>query len=280
MLIFNKTKDLQAYIGLYKSKGKTIGFVPTMGALHLGHLSLIDSSQKKCDITICSIFVNPTQFNHKKDLECYPRTIEKDTAMLEKKGCHVLFIPLAEEVYPKKTKEIFDFGILNKVLEGKFRPGHFNGVAQVVKRFFEIIKPDFAFFGSKDYQQVMIVKALIEQMHSSIEILACPILREKDGLAMSSRNALLNAEERRVAGLIPALLQKAKDIAQSNGIKSAKAFIAKETNLHRLMKLDYYEICDAETLNILSTMESRRKSISLIALYVGKIRLIDNLPIN
>ena len=126
MLIFNKTKDLQAYIGLHKSKGKTIGFVPTMGALHLGHLSLIDSSQKKCDITICSIFVNPTQFNDKKDLECYPRTIEKDTAMLEKKGCHVLFIPLAEEVYPEKTKEIFDFGILNKVLEGKFRPGHFN----------------------------------------------------------------------------------------------------------------------------------------------------------
>jgi pantoate--beta-alanine ligase len=280
MLIFNKTKDLQAYIGLHKSKGKTIGFVPTMGALHLGHLSLIDSSQKKCDITICSIFVNPTQFNDKKDLECYPRTIEKDTAMLEKKGCHVLFIPLAEEVYPEKTKEIFDFGILNKVLEGKFRTGHFNGVAQVVKRFFEIIKPDFAFFGSKDYQQVMIVKALVEQMHSSIEILACPILREKDGLAMSSRNALLNAEERRVAGLIPALLQKAKDIAQSNGIKSAKAFIAKETNLHRLMKLEYYEICDAETLNILSTVESRRKSISLIALYVGKIRLIDNIPIN
>jgi pantoate--beta-alanine ligase len=144
MLIFNKTKDLQAYIGLHKSKGKTIGFVPTMGALHLGHLSLIDSSQKKCDITICSIFVNPTQFNDKKDLVCYPRTIEKDTAMLEKKGCHALFIPLAEEVYPKKTKEIFDFGILNKVLEGKFRPGHFNGVAQVVKRFFEIIKPDLS----------------------------------------------------------------------------------------------------------------------------------------
>lgn len=280
MLIFNKTKDLQAYIGLHKSKGKTIGFVPTMGALHLGHLSLIDSSQKKCDITICSIFVNPTQFNDKKDLECYPRTIEKDTAMLEKKGCHALFIPLAEEVYPKKTKEIFDFGILNKVLEGKFRPGHFNGVAQVVKRFFEIIKPDFAFFGSKDYQQILIIKALVDQLQLSIKIVSCPIFREPKGLAMSSRNMLLTKEEKQLANIIPKLMQEAIKIAKKTSIEKAKQFIENTILNKPTMKLEYFEFCNAQNLESISKIEKHNEIIVLIAVFIGKIRLIDNVKIN
>lgn len=280
MLIFNKTKDLQAYIGLHKSKGETIGFVPTMGALHLGHLSLIESSQKQCDITICSIFVNPTQFNDKKDLESYPRTVEKDTAMLEKKGCHALFIPLSDEVYPKKTKEVFDFGFLDEVLEGKFRPGHFNGVAQVIKRFFEIINPDFAFLGSKDYQQILIIKALVDQFNLSIKIVSCPIYREPGGLAMSSRNMLLTKEEKQLANIIPILIKEAIKIAKKTSIEKAKQFVENILLNKPTMKLEYFEFCNAQNLESISKIEKNNEIIVLIAVFIGKIRLIDNVKIN
>lgn len=280
MLIFNKTKDLQAYISLHKIQGKTIGFVPTMGALHLGHLSLIESSQKQCGITICSIFVNPTQFNDKKDLETYPRTIEKDKAMLEKKGCNALFIPSIEEVYPKKTKEVFDFGFLDTVLEGKYRPGHFNGVAQVVKRFFEIINPDFAFFGSKDYQQILIIKALVDQFKLSIKIVSCSIYREPEGLAMSSRNMLLNKKEKQLANIIPILIKEAIKIAKKTSIEKAKQFVENSILNKPTMKLEYFEFCNAQNLKSISKIEKKNEIIVLIAVFIGKIRLIDNVKIN
>lgn len=280
MLIFTQIADLRRFIGQQKAAKKTIGFVPTMGALHKGHISLIESSKKVCDITVCSIFVNPTQFNDKKDLERYPRTPEKDGIFLEKNGCDVLFLPNVEEMYPNGTeKEAFDFGDLDKILEGRFRPGHFNGVAQIVKRFFEIVMPNKAFFGSKDYQQVMIVKALVKQMHSPIEIIACPIMREADGLAMSSRNTLLNEEERKVSSLIPKLMQEAKEIILKQGIDAGKTFIKDETSKQALMKLDYFEVCDADTLQIISSLNQSKTHIALIACFVGKIRLIDNLII-
>ncbi|MDP3556063.1 MAG: pantoate--beta-alanine ligase [Bacteroidota bacterium] len=279
MLIFSKIVDIQRFLKEIKSQKQSVGFVPTMGALHKGHISLIEASKKVCNITICSIFVNPTQFNDKGDLERYPRMPEKDTLLLEEANCDVLFLPPINEIYPKKDQTTFDFGFLDKTLEGKHRPGHFNGVAQVVKRLLEIVEPNKAFFGSKDFQQVMIVKALIKQMNSTIEIIACPILREADGLAMSSRNALLSSEEREIAALIPKLMNEAKNIAKKDGITTAKLFIQQETNKISLMKLDYFEICNAGTLEEMTDLKSGKKAIALIALFVGKIRLIDNLEI-
>lgn len=280
MLIFSKIDGLQTHLSQIRLQGKSIGFVPTMGALHNGHISLINESRKQCDLTVCSIFVNPTQFNDKSDLERYPRMPERDAQLLEKAGCEVLFLPDVKEIYPDNEKAMFDFGYLNEILEAEHRPGHFNGVAQVVKRFFEIVNPNKAFFGSKDYQQVMIVKALVKQIHLGIEIVSCPILRELDGLAMSSRNSLLNAEERMLAALIPKMMQQAKEITLSQGKDQAKAFIVNEIAAHPLMKLDYYELCDANTLQILPEVTHGKSTISLIALFVGKIRLIDNLILN
>jgi pantoate--beta-alanine ligase len=278
MLIFTKIAELQGYLSQIKAQHKTVGFVPTMGALHAGHVSLIQTSKKQCDFTICSVFVNPTQFNDKSDLERYPRMPEKDAALLESVYCNALFMPPVKEMYTgNEEKADFDFGLLDKILEGERRPGHFNGVAQVVKRFFEIVRPDKAFFGSKDYQQVMIVKALVKQMGSSIEIVSCPILREPDGLAMSSRNALLNAEERKTAGIIPVLMQKAKHIVEMKGVGAARLFVAEKVSSITDMKLDYYEVCDAGTLEVLSELKPQLKAVTLIAVFVGKIRLIDNL---
>ncbi len=280
MLIFTKIADLKGFLKQIKSSGHTVGFVPTMGALHNGHISLISISKKACNITVCSIFVNPTQFNDKADLKRYPRMPEKDAAFLENAGCDVLFLPSVEEVYPNgPVTETYDFGYLNTVLEGKYRPGHFNGVAQVVKRLFEIVEPDKAFFGSKDYQQVMIIKALVKQMQSPIEIVNCPILRETDGLAMSSRNALLSEEERRVASLVPKIMQEAKHIALTNGVKRAKDFVSAEILKVPIMKLEYFEICNAE-LKEISEIEPSIKAVALVAVFVGKIRLIDNLTLN
>jgi pantoate--beta-alanine ligase len=280
MLIFKKIAELQEFLSEIKARHKSVGFVPTMGALHQGHLSLIATSKQQCDVTICSIFVNPTQFNDKNDLDRYPRMPDKDIALLQSANCDAVFLPSAEEIYPSEEKGSYDFGYLDKILEGEFRPGHFNGVAQVVKRFFDIIRPTKAFFGSKDYQQVMIVKALVKQIQSPVEIIACPILREADGLAMSSRNALLSDEERKVAGLIPKLLKQANSLIKEQGIAQAKAFIQQEISKEMLMKLDYFEICDMDNLVIVSDIQDGKNLISLLAVFVGKIRLIDNFPVD
>jgi pantoate--beta-alanine ligase len=206
---------------------------------------------------------------------------EKDAKLLRTVQCDVLFLPQVEEVYPSDERVSFNFSSLDQILEAKHRPGHFNGVAQVVKRFFEIIQPTFAFFGSKDYQQVMVVKALVKDTHSPVQIISCPILREPDGLAMSSRNALLSSEERIVAARIPQIMQHAKHIALSRGIEAAGEFVRAEVAKQPLMKLDYYEICEADSLKTIQTKEIQQTSaISLIALHVGKIRLIDNWMLN
>lgn len=281
MLIFTKIVELQAFVRQIKNLNQSLGFVPTMGALHNGHISLIEASQKNCQITICSIFVNPTQFNDKKDLERYPRTPEKDIQLLEKANCNALFLPDAEEIYPKPEEKVnFDFGNLDKLLEGKYRTGHFNGVAQVVKRLFELVTPDKAFFGSKDFQQVLIVKALVNKLNLNVNIISCPILREPDGLAMSSRNTLLNEKERKIAGLIPKIMQAAKEIILTNDIAEAKQFVISEVSKEPLMNLDYFEICNPETLENIPKLKSNEKVVAVIAIFVGKIRLIDNLIID
>jgi pantoate--beta-alanine ligase len=280
MLIHTSKAQLKALLADLRRNGKTLGFVPTMGALHQGHISLIEKSAKKADFTICSIFVNPTQFNDKKDLENYPRTPEKDIEMLKNSPCDLLFMPAVDEIYEKERTDHFDFGYLDKILEGAHRPGHFNGVAQVVKRFFEIIEPDWAFFGSKDYQQVMIVKSLVKQMHLKTEIVPCTIVREPDGLAMSSRNVLLSEGDRKLAGKIPALMSRAAEIARKHSVGAAKLFVNNEVKELAGTKLEYYEIANADTLESISHLENMQPSISLIAMYVGKVRLIDNLPVN
>jgi pantoate--beta-alanine ligase len=278
VLIFKKIQELQAFLAPIRLKKQSVGFVPTMGALHLGHVSLLKASKKACDITICSIFVNPTQFNDQNDLKRYPKTPEKDIELLQSINCDAVLMPSVEEMYPSKDERIFDFGYLDKILEGDHRPGHFNGVALVVSKFFDIIKPDKAFFGSKDYQQVMVVKALTAKLNFNVEIVVCPTLREIDGLAMSSRNILLNAKEREVARIIPQLMNEVLPLKQK-GLKIAeiKEHVVSELNKRGNYELDYFSICDAESLKEINNFSEAKHQIALIACYIGKIRLIDNL---
>ncbi len=277
MTICGTIIEVNRLISEHRNSSKRIGFVPTMGALHEGHLSLLKTSKKECDISICSIFVNPTQFNDKNDLLRYPRMPEKDCKMLEGNGCDIVFMPSVEEIYPQPDTRTFDFGNIDKVLEGEHRPGHFNGVAQVVSRLFDIVKPDKAFFGLKDYQQVMVIKKLVEQLHLPIEIVACPILRESDGLAMSSRNMLLNAEERKAASLIPKIMTEAKKLSSKMPLADLKNKLLEEIKTEPLLKPDYIEFCNADTLETVSEINSKEKIICLAAIFSGKIRLIDNI---
>lgn len=278
MLVFNKINELRSYLNQFKQNGDgLIGFVPTMGALHQGHISLIERSKSETNITVCSIFVNPTQFNNKKDLEFYPRTPQQDIIMLEKAGCDVLYMPEVSDVYPDETTNIFSFGYLSEILEAEKRPGHFDGVGQVVSILLKGVNPDKAYFGSKDYQQVMVVKNLVEQMKLNTQIVACPIVRESDGLAMSSRNVRLSAEERQIAAQIPMWMIKANELITQNKIQEAKSFVKHQVSLNPKMRLDYYEVCDADSLKPITDIHQAKKVIALIAVFVGEIRLIDNL---
>lgn len=264
----------------YRKRGEVIGFVPTMGALHQGHLSLIHASRKDCHVTVSSIFVNPTQFNDKKDLERYPRTPEKDCKMLEEAGCDIVFMPTVEEMYPVPDTRLFDFGKIDKVLDGAHRPGHFNGVGQVVSKLFEIVKPHKAYFGLKDYQQVLVIKELVRQLKMPVEIIPCPILREADGLAMSSRNTLLTTEERKAASLIPQLMRKARDNFGKIPLAELKSSLLQELSKEPLLKADYIEFCKADNLESIKEHRDNEKIICLCAIFSGKIRLIDNIFVN
>lgn len=279
MTICGTIVEVSRLLEEYRKQGEVLGFVPTMGALHEGHLSLLAESKKQCSISICSIFVNPTQFNDKKDLERYPRMPEKDCEMLEKAGCDVVFMPDVKEMYPEPDTRIFDFGTLDKVLDGAHRPGHFNGVGQVVSKLFDIIKPHRAFFGLKDYQQVLIIKNLVKQLHLPVEIVACPILREADGLAMSSRNMLLSPEERKAASLIPKLMQESKELSGKLPLGEIKNKLLEEIKTEPLLKADYIEFCNADTLESISEIKQAEKIICLAAIFSGKIRLIDNIAL-
>ena len=280
MLIFKRIAELKAHLQEVKKNSRSVGFVPTMGALHKGHLSLISASKNDGHYTVCSIFVNPAQFNDATDLAKYPRTVEKDTEMLLAAGCDVLFLPDVKEIYPEEDLRTFHFGHLDEILEAKYRPGHFNGVAKVVSILFQIVEPHTAYFGSKDYQQVMIVKELVKQTAIPLIIKSCPVIREKDGLAMSSRNVRLSAEERKAAALIPALLFKAAEM-KKNGIDIAEIKEMVNTGLSQnpVYRLDYFEICDPETLKPLYHLNPAISSIALIACFVGQVRLIDNLTL-
>lgn len=279
MNILTQKAELKGLLDELRAKGKTIGFVPTMGALHAGHISLIEIAQQQCDIVVCSIFVNPTQFNDKKDLERYPRTIEKDTELLVKVNCDILFYPEVKEMYPEEDKRTFDFGFLDKTLDGAFRPGHFNGVGQIVSKLFDAVEPDKAFFGEKDFQQVLVIKEMVRQLKYKVEIVSCPILRENDGLAMSSRNTLLNEAERTAASLIPKIMQEAKyDFESGASIDIIKSRVKNKIEAEPLFKIDYFEIRNTRDLNEFNP-STDKEAVMLIAVFCGRIRLIDNLVV-
>ena len=283
MILFKKADSLHQWIDAQQKKGLRVGFVPTMGALHPGHISLIQSSKKDNDITISSIFVNPTQFNDPKDFAKYPVTIEKDILQLEQAGCDALLLPSVEEIYPKGTtlKTQYELGKIETLLEGKYRPGHYQGVCQVVHRLLDIVQPNNLYLGQKDYQQCMVIARLVELMgkKKDIHINICPTLREADGLAMSSRNMRLNAEERQKAVLIIRSLSYIKENIGSNGIESIKnkanAMLTNEG-----FRVDYIEIADAKTLEPVSNWDGNQKLVALAAAYLNEVRLIDNLVLN
>lgn len=283
MILFKKADSLNQWIDVQQGKGFKAGFVPTMGALHPGHISLIESSRKDNDITISSIFVNPTQFNDPKDFAKYPVTIEKDILQLEQAGCDVLFLPSVDEVYPNGTtsKQHYDLGEMETLLEGKFRPGHYQGVCQVVHRLLEIVQPNNLYLGQKDYQQCMVIARLVELMgkRDVIHINICPTLREADGLAMSSRNIRLNPAERGKAVLIFQSLSFIKNNLVSGETETIKnkaiAMLTREG-----FRVDYIEIADAKTLEAVSNWDGKKKLVVLAAAFLNEVRLIDNLLLN
>ena len=256
----------------------TLGFVPTMGALHEGHLSLVRICKQQNDIALASIFVNPTQFNDKEDLKKYPRMPEKDVSMLTGAGCDIVFMPDVKEIYPEPDNRTFDFGGLDMVMEGKFRPGHFNGVVQVVTRLFDIIKPDRAYFGLKDYQQLTIIKKIASGLGYPVEIVPCPIIRECDGLAMSSRNMRLSGAERKTALVLSQSLFRAKMMMRAGHTPAeVRKYVTDHVKATSGIELEYFEIVDGESLLPVETWESGKGVIGCLAARVGKIRLIDNM---
>jgi pantoate--beta-alanine ligase len=275
-----KSKDLQQELTQLRASGKSIGFVPTMGALHEGHLSLIKQSNSENDITVVSIFVNPTQFNNKNDFTRYPRILADDIESLKTVQCDLLFIPSENEMYPKEDTRQFNFGNLDKVMEGKFRPGHFRGVGLIVSKLFEIVLPDKAYFGEKDFQQVAIIKHLTKQLGFNIEIVSCPIIREQDGLAMSSRNMLLSKEQRAEVSLISRTLFESVTKAKSFTVEQTKDWVIRSINKNHYLDVEYFEIVNAETLEPIKNWEENAEKFGCIAVQVGNIRLIDNIRYN
>jgi pantoate--beta-alanine ligase len=278
MRIFNNKKDLKDCLLDYKTNKKTIGFVPTMGALHQGHLSLIEKAKQKNDIVVVSIFVNPTQFNNIEDLEKYPKTIENDIRLLTSASCDILFSPLVAEIYPKNVaSEKFNFDGLEHQMEGKFRDGHFDGVGTVVKALFEIITPKKAYFGQKDFQQLQIVKKMVKKHHLPVKVKGCPIYREEDGLAMSSRNVRLPKEQRSIAPFIYKTLQKIQQKFDTKNISEINKWLENEFKKQPLLTLEYFTIADEKTLKSIESKEAGKKYRAFIAVFSGNVRLIDNI---
>jgi pantoate--beta-alanine ligase len=278
MFIFHQVHHLQKHLQYQQQLNKTIGFVPTMGALHYGHISLIEQSKQQTDITVCSIFVNPTQFNDPKDFDKYPVTVDTDTKELLQAGCDVLFLPIAREIYPNGLQQLehYNLGFIETVLDGKYRPGHFQGVCQVVYRLLKIIKPNLMFLGQKDYQQCMVINKMIAITGLNTSVSICPTLREADGLAMSSRNMRLNESERKQATAIYETLNLMKQ-----GLQPGDLSVVKQSATDFLtstgFKVDYTEIADGNTLELLQTWNGTTKTVALIAAFLGDVRLIDNM---
>ena len=277
MKIIEKKSELSVFLNTYRKNNNKIGFVPTMGALHAGHISLVSYSVSSCDVTVVSIFVNPTQFNDPRDLEKYPRTLDRDLEMLEKAGCDVVFVPSVEEMYPGPDGRIFDMSPLDSVMEGAARPGHFNGVAQIVSKLFDVVKPDEAFFGEKDFQQLSIIRLMCSRMGLGITITGCPIIREKDGLAMSSRNVLLTPSNRKAAPAIYCAMQKGALLCKEYSPEQLKQYITDLINKEPGLSVEYFEIMDQDTLVPIVEWSKFVKVRGFAAVKAGPVRLIDNM---
>lgn len=279
MQVFHTIKSLQVFLKSERLAGKSVGLVPTMGALHNGHLSLIEASKKENGLTVCSIFVNPTQFNNAQDLAVYPRTLDADCQMLESVECDAVFAPNVEEMYPQLPNLKFDFGDLERVMEGQFRPGHFNGVGIVVSKLFNIVQPDNAYFGQKDLQQCAVINRLVKDLSFSLTLNICPTQRESDGLAMSSRNRNLSTEQRNLAPEIYQSLQKACDLlSNKKSGEETKQFVSEYLSKIEGIDLEYFEISDFETLQPINELLEGKTALC-IAAFMGKTRLIDNVII-
>ncbi|MBL7839221.1 MAG: pantoate--beta-alanine ligase [Cyclobacteriaceae bacterium] len=278
MQIFKEIGPLKAFLVEKRKQGNTLGFVATMGALHEGHLKLIRESQNDNSVTICSIFVNPSQFNNPEDLQKYPRTLEKDIILLEKAGCDALFCPEVETMYHQKSYLRFDFGHLDKVMEGQFRPGHFSGVALVVSKLLHIVEPHVAYFGQKDWQQFAIIRQLVSELQFNVALKSIPTLREASGLAMSSRNARLTNIQREKAALIHNTLLLASDkLIAGDSIPAVKKTVTEMLEADKDFKVEYFEIADSENLTLLNNVTESAQPILCIAVFVGDVRLIDNM---
>jgi len=281
MRVLKTKKDLKTYFRDSNYSDAKIGLVPTMGALHQGHLSLIEESKRNTQVTVASIFVNPTQFDKKEDLEKYPRTIENDLKLLEQAGCDIVFIPSVEEIYNKTViSDHFDFDGLENEMEGKYRSGHFNGVGTIVKAFLEIVTPTHAYFGEKDFQQLQIIKKMVEKNHLNVKVIGCPIYREENGLAMSSRNERLSNEQRSEAAIIYKTLNTVREKSATDSIEEIANWVESQFKDHPLFELEYFTIADEATLKSASKIFPKKEYRAFIAVFVGSVRLIDNLSFN
>ena len=277
MITLYTIKDLQNAVSTSKNERKTIGFVPTMGALHEGHISLVKKCREQNDVCIVSIFVNPTQFNNQTDLEKYPRTIDEDTKLLSYAGVDIVFVPSVQEVYPESDNRQFDFGLLDKVMEGKFRPGHFNGVAQVVSRLFDFVKPDKAYFGEKDFQQLAIIRRMVSQFNIPVEIVPMPIKRQDSGLAMSSRNQRLTGDQKKDAANIYRVLSESKTLYNNKTVEELRFWVIENINKIASLEVEYFEIVDGNTLQQISDWKDTQYVVGCITVFCGEVRLIDNI---
>ena len=277
MKVIHTIKDLQAELSVLKAQGKKVGLVPTMGALHAGHASLVKRSVNENEVTVVSVFVNPTQFNDKNDLVKYPRTLDADCKLLEACGATYAFAPSVEEMYPEPDTRQFSYAPLDTVVEGAFRPGHFNGVCQIVSKLFEAVKPHRAYFGEKDFQQLAIIREMVRQMQFDLEIVGCPIVREEDGLALSSRNARLSAEERENALKISQTLFKSRTFAATHTVSETLKFVEDAIAAVPGLRLEYFEIVDGNTLQKVDNWNQTSYVVGCITVFCGDVRLIDNI---
>lgn len=277
MKVIHTIKDLQAELTVLRAQGKKVGLVPTMGALHVGHASLVKRSVSENGVTVVSVFVNPTQFNDKNDLAKYPRTLDADCRLLEDCGAAFAFAPSVEEMYPQPDTREFSYAPLDTVMEGAFRPGHFNGVCQIVSKLFDAVQPDRAYFGEKDFQQLAIIREMVRQMDYKLEIVGCPIVREEDGLALSSRNKRLSAQERENALNISQTLFKSRTFAASHTVSETQKMVEEAIEAAPGLRLEYFEIVDGNTLQKVSSWEDSQYVVGCITVFCGEVRLIDNI---
>ena len=277
MEVITKIADLQRKIAEIRAKDGTVGLVPTMGALHNGHLELVKRCVAENGICVVSVFVNPTQFNDKNDLLHYPRTLDEDCRLLESAGCAIAFAPEVEEMYPVEDTRVFNLGTVAEVMEGKYRPGHFNGVAQIVSKLFDAVQPDRAYFGEKDFQQIAVIRSMVKLLNFPVEIVACPIVREDDGMALSSRNLRLTPQQRKNAVSISQTLFKSRTFAEQHSVAETIDYVVSTLNSVPDLEVEYFEIVDGNTLLPVNDWSDSDYIVGCITVYCGEVRLIDNI---